>query len=71
MLQLISLLALCAEGENHFIESMCQSVIDLQEVCAVLLSNDVALLDKTAYLQFLHCVYLSSANLSAEVHYHL
>ena len=38
LLRVIDLLASCAEGENLFIESICQSLIGISELLQVLLN---------------------------------
>ena len=38
LLKVIDLLASCAEGENLFIESICQNVIGISELLQVLLN---------------------------------
>ena len=39
LLKLIDLLASCSEGENLFIESICQNIISIEELLKVLDSN--------------------------------
>lgn len=60
-LELVDLLATCAEGENRFIESMCQTIFSPTELLEVFNDPKIAVLHKAPYLRFLLWVYLSTA----------
>ncbi|XP_064627454.1 inositol 1,4,5-trisphosphate receptor type 1-like isoform X9 [Lineus longissimus] len=58
---LIDLLATCAEGENRFIESLCQTILSLEEVLVVLNHPRIELNLKKPYLRYLLWVYMRTA----------
>ncbi len=51
-LELIDLLASCAEGENRYIESMCQTIFSLDELLQILVSETIPHIRKTPYIRF-------------------
>ena len=55
------LLATCAEGENLFIESVCQTILRVQELLEIL--NSLSLLPerKRPFARFLVYVYMNTA----------
>eukprot|EP00051_Salpingoeca_urceolata_P021905 m.350050 g.350050 ORF g.350050 m.350050 type:complete len:1958 (+) comp19886_c0_seq3:2025-7898(+) len=55
---LVSVFAACAEGENSFIESMCQTIFNVDELLETLLSDFVPLARKAAYMEFFLWVYM-------------
>lgn len=57
-LKLVSLLAACAEGENRFIESMCQTIFTVQELLETIADRAVPAEDKGPYLSFFLWAYL-------------
>ena len=57
LLKVIDLLASCAEGENLFIESICQNVIGISELLQVLLTyvKQTSILHVTClFIDFIH-----------------
>ncbi|XP_065834186.1 inositol 1,4,5-trisphosphate receptor type 3-like isoform X2 [Oscarella lobularis] len=62
LLRLVDLLATCAEGENRFIESMCQNIFSIPELFEVLLNPDIIVACKRPYLRFFIWVYLNTAS---------
>jgi len=65
-IKLVSLLSACAEGENRYIESVCQSLLSIDDILAVLLDDDVKLSAKTAYARFFLWVYINTGATPAE-----
>jgi inositol 1,4,5-triphosphate receptor type 1 len=51
-LRILSLFAACAEGENRYIESMCQTMFSIDEILDVLCDTQIDHLSKTAYLKY-------------------
>ena len=51
-LRLVALMAACAEGDSKYIESMCHTIFDVDEILGVLNNKKVPNLDKAAYLRF-------------------
>jgi hypothetical protein len=49
--RLVSLLATCAQGNNRYIESLCQTILGLDEVLEVLSSTHIPHDEKATYLQ--------------------
>eukprot|EP00053_Salpingoeca_punica_P017480 m.168492 g.168492 ORF g.168492 m.168492 type:complete len:2590 (+) comp17217_c0_seq4:243-8012(+) len=66
-LNLMSLFASCAEGENKFIESMCQTLFTLDEMLDILSDKQFRSIDKTAYLHFFMWVYITTEGSSVEL----
>jgi hypothetical protein len=59
---MVDLLATCAEGENRFIESVCQNIFSYKTLLAIL--SDKTIVDmqrKIPFMRFLLWVYLSTA----------
>eukprot|EP00730_Choanoeca_flexa_P002797 TRINITY_DN11178_c0_g1_i2.p1 TRINITY_DN11178_c0_g1~~TRINITY_DN11178_c0_g1_i2.p1 ORF type:complete len:1472 (+),score=415.20 TRINITY_DN11178_c0_g1_i2:98-4417(+) len=62
---LVSLLASCAEGENKYIESMCQTIFSIEEVLDVLEHDDsIDPMVKTGYIKFFLWVYINTGEAS-------
>jgi hypothetical protein len=57
-------LATCAEGENRFIESMCQNIFSLDDLFEVLGDPAIHMDFKRPYLRFLLWAYLATASVS-------
>ncbi|XP_074663089.1 inositol 1,4,5-trisphosphate-gated calcium channel ITPR3-like [Tubulanus polymorphus] len=66
LISLIDLLATCAEGENRFIESLCQTIISLDEVLSVLNHKNIEFSLKKPYLRYLIWVYMRTAGTVVE-----
>eukprot|EP00054_Salpingoeca_dolichothecata_P021398 m.136903 g.136903 ORF g.136903 m.136903 type:complete len:2486 (+) comp23973_c0_seq1:94-7551(+) len=64
--QIVDLLATLAEGENRFIESVCQTIFSIEDVLQVLTHRSIPLPRKIPYLRFLLWVYLNTASGSVE-----
>lgn len=54
----ISLLAVCAEGTNSYIESVCNSILSVDDVLAILTDPDIAISNKEPYIRFMRHVFL-------------
>jgi inositol 1,4,5-triphosphate receptor type 1 len=50
--ELVSLLATCAEGEDRYIESMCQTILKLDQVLSILLETKQTSIEKRGFLKF-------------------
>ena len=50
-LELVNLLAACADGENRYIESMCQTIFTVEEVIHVLADDHIDNIRKAPYLK--------------------
>ncbi|XP_070538210.1 inositol 1,4,5-trisphosphate-gated calcium channel ITPR3-like [Ptychodera flava] len=61
MCSLVDLLATCAEGENRFIESICQTIFSIGELLAVLNNNHISDKVKKPFARFLLWVYMNTA----------
>lgn len=59
--RLIRFLASCCEGENPFVESVCQNIFDPAEIFEVLTHPSIAMNNKRPYLRFLLWAYLSTS----------
>ncbi|KAI0220817.1 Inositol 1,4,5-trisphosphate receptor type 3 [Lamellibrachia satsuma] len=57
---LVDLLATCAEGENRFIDSVCQNIFSMIDLLHILTDNSVPNVTKAPYARFLHWVYLNA-----------
>ena len=55
-------LATCAEGENRFIESMCQNIFSVDDIFEVLCDPTIHAAFKEPYLGFFLWVYLSTVS---------
>lgn len=62
LIKLVELLAVCADGENKFIEALCQSAVPLDEVLEILKNDQVCLFSKQYYILFAHNVYLKTSS---------
>ena len=49
------------KGENRFVESLCQTILPLEEIIWVLNHPDIANSTKKPYLVYLHWVYMRSS----------
>ncbi|XP_062518427.1 inositol 1,4,5-trisphosphate receptor type 1-like isoform X2 [Corticium candelabrum] len=59
--RLVDLLATCAEGENRFIESMCQNIFSIEDLLEILTDPEISHACKRPYLRFFVWVYLNTA----------
>ncbi|GFN95264.1 inositol 1,4,5-trisphosphate receptor type 1 [Plakobranchus ocellatus] len=59
-ISLLDLLAACAEGENLFIESLCQTILPMEELLSVLNNPAIENALKKPFLRCLHHVYMKS-----------
>ncbi|XP_055891550.1 inositol 1,4,5-trisphosphate receptor type 1-like isoform X4 [Biomphalaria glabrata] len=57
---LLDLLAACAEGENLFIESLCQTILPMEDLLAILNNPAIDNVLKKPFLRCLHHVYMKS-----------
>ncbi|EGD74759.1 inositol 1,4,5-trisphosphate receptor type 3 [Salpingoeca rosetta] len=64
---IVRLLAGCAEGENKYIESMCQTIFSIEEILQVLEDDLIDPLFKGPYMEFLLWVYLNTGEASEEL----
>ncbi|OAF68196.1 hypothetical protein A3Q56_04063, partial [Intoshia linei] len=62
LVELIDLLATCAEGENKFIESICQTIFTVDDILNILLDPDIKNYIKMPFIRFLQWVYLNTAD---------
>ena len=65
-MELVLLLAACAEGEDRYIQSLCQTILSLHDVFVVILDKSVPHLKKCAYVKFLLNVYLTNSGEAKE-----
>ncbi|XP_078335085.1 inositol 1,4,5-trisphosphate-gated calcium channel ITPR2-like [Crassostrea virginica] len=65
-LSLLELLSLCAEGENMFIESLCQTILPMDDLLWVLNNPNVDNVYKKPFLACLHHVYLKNGSNGVE-----
>lgn len=56
------LLASCSEGENLFIESVCQTVFSIDELLDIIGSKRIAAERKRPFARFFVSVYLATAS---------
>ena len=49
------------QGENRFIESLCQTILPMEEILWVLNHESIDYNIKKPYLQYLHWVYMRSS----------
>ncbi|XP_071092410.1 inositol 1,4,5-trisphosphate-gated calcium channel ITPR3-like isoform X4 [Haliotis cracherodii] len=66
-LSLLDLLAACAEGENMFIESLCQTILPMEDLLWVLNNPNVDNVQKKPFLRCLHHVYMKSNGSSVDM----
>ncbi|XP_021341779.1 inositol 1,4,5-trisphosphate receptor type 2-like [Mizuhopecten yessoensis] len=59
---LLDLLAICAEGENMFIESLCQTILPMDDLLWVLNNPKVDSTCKKPFIRCLHHIYMKSNN---------
>eukprot|EP00050_Salpingoeca_kvevrii_P002520 m.196116 g.196116 ORF g.196116 m.196116 type:complete len:2530 (-) comp10628_c0_seq6:379-7968(-) len=64
---LVSLLASCAEGENRYIESMCQTIFSVSELIEVLSDRNIDPSTKRGYINFFVWAYLNTAGHSVQI----
>ena len=50
--ELVSLLAACAEGDDRYIESMCQTIMGLDDALHILNNKNIPTANKGAYIKF-------------------
>lgn len=62
LIALTDLLASCAEGENLFIESVCQTVFSVDELLAIISNQFIVAERKRPFARFLVSVYLAAAS---------
>ncbi|KAK6195687.1 hypothetical protein SNE40_001061 [Patella caerulea] len=62
MISMVDLLATCAEGENRFIESICQTIFKIPDLIGVLNNKLVCDNLKKPFLRFLLWVYMNTAS---------
>ncbi|XP_055955374.1 inositol 1,4,5-trisphosphate receptor type 1 [Patella vulgata] len=67
LLSLLDLLAACAEGENMFIESLCQTILPMEDLLWVLNNPVVDNHLKKPFLRCLHHVYMKSNGATVDV----
>lgn len=58
-INLVDMLASCAEGENLFIESLCQTIFSIDELLQVFNDDKISVLHKRPYLRFFLWAYLN------------
>ncbi|XP_055890997.1 inositol 1,4,5-trisphosphate receptor-like isoform X3 [Biomphalaria glabrata] len=61
-INLVELLATCAEGENKFIESLCQTILPSHDILWVLNNSAVDSNLKRPFIKFLMWVYMKASN---------
>nr|XP_006825393.1 PREDICTED: inositol 1,4,5-trisphosphate receptor type 1-like [Saccoglossus kowalevskii] len=61
MSALVDVLATCAEGENRFIESICQTIFSLDELLSILSNPNISNKIKKPFARFTLWVYLNTA----------
>ncbi|OWF37431.1 Inositol 1,4,5-trisphosphate receptor type 3 [Mizuhopecten yessoensis] len=61
LVAMMDMLATCAEGENQFIESICQTIFQIPELMRILNNPKVSDNLKRPFLRFILWVYLNSA----------
>ncbi|XP_077862152.1 inositol 1,4,5-trisphosphate-gated calcium channel ITPR1-like [Saccoglossus kowalevskii] len=66
MSALVDLLATCAEGENRFIESICQTIFSLDELLSILSNPNISNKIKKPFARFTLWVYMNTAGDGAE-----
>ncbi|KAL5022859.1 hypothetical protein ScPMuIL_002014, partial [Solemya velum] len=63
-ISLLDLLAVCAEGENLFIESLCQTILPIEDLLWVLNHSGIDNTYKKPFLRCLHHVYMKTTTSS-------
>ncbi|XP_035825085.1 inositol 1,4,5-trisphosphate receptor type 3 isoform X3 [Aplysia californica] len=61
-INLVDLLATCAEGENKFIESLCQTILPAEDILCVLTNQNIDNNLKRPFIKFLLWVYMKASN---------
>jgi inositol 1,4,5-triphosphate receptor type 1 len=61
LLRMVDLLATCAEGENRFIESMCQNIFSIETLLEIMNDPEISSTCKRPYVRFFVWVYLNTA----------
>ncbi|XP_059139568.1 inositol 1,4,5-trisphosphate receptor type 1-like isoform X3 [Physella acuta] len=61
-ISLVDLLATCAEGENKFIESLCQTILPSEDILWILNHTGVDNILKLPFIKFLMWVYMKASN---------
>ncbi|XP_070173454.1 inositol 1,4,5-trisphosphate-gated calcium channel ITPR3-like [Littorina saxatilis] len=61
LISMVDLLATCAEGENRYIESICQTIFKIPELLKVLNHTSISSNLKRPFLRFFLWVYLNTA----------
>ena len=51
---------MCWQGENRFIDSVCQNIFSMIDLLQILTDNSVPNVTKAPYTRFLHWVYLDA-----------
>ncbi|CAG5125892.1 unnamed protein product, partial [Candidula unifasciata] len=59
-ISLLDLLAACAEGENLFIESLCQTILPMEELLTILNNPSIDNVLKKPFVRCLHHIYMKS-----------
>ncbi|KAL3848190.1 hypothetical protein ACJMK2_019064, partial [Sinanodonta woodiana] len=62
LISIVDLLAACAEGENRFIESICQTIFKIPELLKILNNPNISDNLKRPFLRFFLWVYLHTAS---------
>ncbi|OAF64651.1 hypothetical protein A3Q56_07636 [Intoshia linei] len=62
LIEMVDLLATCAEGENRFIESICQTIFSVDDLLNILVDTDIKNYKKLSFMRFLQWVYLNTAD---------
>ncbi|XP_052783710.1 inositol 1,4,5-trisphosphate receptor type 1-like isoform X3 [Mya arenaria] len=62
LISMVDLLATCAEGENRFIESICQTIFKIPDLLRVLNNPNISDNLKRPFLRFFLWVYLNTAS---------
>ncbi|XP_064599288.1 inositol 1,4,5-trisphosphate receptor type 1-like [Liolophura sinensis] len=65
-ISLVELLSACAEGDNKFIESLCQTILPIDEILWVLNHQQIDLNLKKPFLKFMLWVYLKPSSSMVE-----
>uniref|UniRef100_A0A1I8HB99 RYDR_ITPR domain-containing protein n=1 Tax=Macrostomum lignano TaxID=282301 RepID=A0A1I8HB99_9PLAT len=66
LISFIDLLATCAEGENRYIESLCQTILSAEEILNILNDPNVENHLKKPFLRYFFYAYMKSASGSGE-----
>ncbi|XP_023930445.1 inositol 1,4,5-trisphosphate receptor type 3 [Lingula anatina] len=67
LLALVDLLATCSEGENRFIESICQTIFSVNELLDIITDPKINNHRRRPYLRFLLWVYVNTASSLIEI----